>query len=84
VPEFIAKLRIDNRIEEGIYNSINDYLTLQRIIWKEQNAVPLVVFESCIDLINSLSGKNRFLSEEDKERIEDINDEIYGVLMGFE
>jgi len=84
VLEFVTKLRTDNYIDEGIYDSISDYLLLQRKTWEEQNAVPLEVFETCVDLIMSLAGGNRFLSETAQERLEDISDEVYGALMGFE
>ena len=84
VTEFITKLRADNCIDEGLYDSISDYLVLQRKKWEKQNHIPLTVFETCIDLLNSIAGGNRFLSEENQERLEDIGDEIYGAFMGFE
>jgi len=84
VMKFMVKLRTENCIDEGLYDSISDDLSSQRVAWEEQGAVPLAIFEVCVDLVNYIAGGNRFLSEDDQERLEDINDEIYGVLMGLE
>lgn len=84
VINFIVKIRTENCVNEEDYDTIFNYLVSHRKEWEKEGKVPLIVFEACVDLLSAVVGGNIFLSESDQSRLSDMEEEIYGVLMGFE
>ena len=80
VMSFITKLRCENSFDESFYDSICDEALVQAGQWKATGAVPLESFVACIELVNALAGGNRFLPDEEAEKLEDASDEIYAML----
>ena len=81
--KFITQLRAEKHFNEGLYDAIYDALSSQIKQWKSEGVVPIQLFETCIDFIYNLSSVNTDYSESVKERLNDAQDEIYGLLMGY-
>lgn len=80
--DFISQLKNGNfnqELYDLIFNALYEEITKCEI----EKTVPIRIFRVCIDLIYVLSFDNLPLSNENKQRVKDIQDEIYGLLMGF-
>ena len=77
---FLVKLRTESEFDEVLYREIIETLSVWVEEWTEKKSIPKPAFLLCIDLINSLAGGNRFLSEEDSEKVEDASSEIIELL----
>jgi len=80
----ITQLRVEKHFNEGLYDAIYDALCFQIKQWKSEGVVPIRIFETCIDFIYNLSSVNTEYSESIKEKLNDAQDEIYGLLMSYD
>lgn len=80
---FVSDIKAGH-FNEKLYNIFFEYLSQNFEQRKENKAIPMRVFQVCIDLMYLLSKNNLILSTEDVKKLNDAKDEIYGFLMGFE
>lgn len=77
---FLVKLRSENHFSETDYEEIIETIKSLVIIWKSQELIPKKGVLAICQLIDQLSGGNRFLSEEDALKVEDASIEVMEIL----
>lgn len=80
----LLELRCKNTFNEQIFANITDYLNEHIPEWKANGSIPISDAVSIFNLIDDLSGGNRFLSEETALRVEDAALEIQDIIATLE
>lgn len=80
----LVELRCNNSFNEQIYADIIDYLSENLPKWKSSGFIPVTDAVSIFNLIDDLSGGNRFWSEEVELRVEDAVLEIQDIINTLE
>lgn len=77
---FLVKLRSENQFPDSDYEKIIEIIQSLITSWKSQDMIPKKSFLAICQLVDQLSGGNRFLSEEDALKVEDAGIEIMELL----
>ena len=80
----LVELRCHNSFNEDIYAQITSYLGKHLPEWKSSGFIPVADAVPIFNLIDELSGKSRFWSEEVTLRVEDAALEIQEMLSSLE
>lgn len=80
----LLELRCKNTFNEQIFANITDYLNEHIPEWKANGSIPIFDAVFIFNLIDDLSGGNRFLSEEAALRVEDAALEIQDMIATLE
>jgi len=82
--KFITQLKVEKFFNEETYNTIYEALSSQIKQWKSESVVPIMLFEMCIDFIYNLSSTNLRHSQIIRAKLNDAQNEIYGLLMSYD
>lgn len=80
----LVELRCNCSFNEQIYSDIISYLNENLPKWKLSGFIPITDAVSIFNLIDELSGGNRFWSEEVQLRVEDATLEIQYIISTLE
>lgn len=73
-------LRCENYFDDEKFSEIRELLEKLIPIWKQNDCISRLGFLAVVNLIEQLSGGNRFLSETDSVKMEDAGLEIMDML----
>ena len=80
---FVSKLK-NGSFDENLYNTLFEQLQKRFRRWKLESAIPVRLFQVCIDLLYVLSKDNPLLLREYLEKIKTAKDEMYGLFMDLD
>ena len=73
---FVVEVRCDSIFDEEKYQRIVELLSVLIGEWRKTDSVPKKAMLAIVELMICLVGKNRFLSEEESNKLEDAGIEI--------
>lgn len=80
---FVFELRCHNTFNNDKYFRIKNILNSLIIEWQQYDSIPKKAMLAIVELMFFIVGGNRFLSDDDRIKLEDASIEIYELICGL-